>query len=77
MSARIVRDVLEALCRRDGLSLESDAEPGQPARNYELACRLGIGHVFGLREPDPESGVAAKRDEDDYWAARFCGGDPR
>jgi hypothetical protein len=46
----LVRDILEALCRRDGLSLESAVEPGEPARNYELAGRLGIGHVFGLRE---------------------------
>lgn len=46
----IVRDVLEALCRRDGLSLESAVAPGEPARNYELAIRLGIGHVFDLRE---------------------------
>jgi hypothetical protein len=47
---RPVRDILEALCRRDGLSLESTVTPGEPARNYELASRLGIGHVFGLRE---------------------------
>ena len=46
----IVRDVLESLCRRDGLSLESVVVPGEPARNYELADRLGIGHVFGLKE---------------------------
>jgi len=47
-SARLVREILVALCNRDGLSLESDAEPGEPARNYELALRLGIGPVFGL-----------------------------
>jgi hypothetical protein len=23
-------------------------EPGSPARNYELALRLRIGHVFGI-----------------------------
>lgn len=49
----LIRDILEALCRRDGLSLESaipGAEPGEPARNFELADRLGIGHVFGLKE---------------------------
>ncbi len=46
---RLVRDILESLCRRDGLSLESTAVPGEAARNYELADRLGIGHVFGLR----------------------------
>lgn len=46
----LIRDILEALCRRDGLSLESAVVPGEPARNYELADRLGIGHVFGLKE---------------------------
>ena len=44
----LVRDILEALCRRDGLSLESGVLPGEPARNYELALRLGIGSVFGV-----------------------------
>lgn len=46
----LIRDILESLCRRDGLSLESTVTPGEPARNYELADRLGIGHVFGLKE---------------------------
>lgn len=46
----LIRDILESLCRRDGLPLESDVLPGEPARNYELAVRLGIGHVFGLQE---------------------------
>lgn len=50
----LIRDILEALCQRDGLSLESTVEPGEPARNYELADRLGIGRVFGLRE-QPEA----------------------
>jgi hypothetical protein len=45
----LIRDVLESLCRQGGLSLESTVTPGQPARNYELAERLGIGHVFGLK----------------------------
>ena len=44
------RDILEALCRRNGLSLESAVEPGEPARNYELALRLGIGRAFGIQE---------------------------
>lgn len=47
----LLRDVLVAVCERDGLSLESDAEPGEPARNYELAVRLRIGRVFGLADP--------------------------
>jgi hypothetical protein len=46
----LIRDILESLCRRDGLSLESAVVPGEPARNYELALRLGIGHVFGLQK---------------------------
>ena len=44
----ILRSVLEALCERDGIPLDSTADPGRPARNYELADRLRIGHVFGL-----------------------------
>jgi hypothetical protein len=60
-----VRGNLESLCRRDGLSLDSYIDPGEPARNYALAERLGIGHVFGLEDdakphpvpaPDSEAG---------------------
>lgn len=43
----LVHAILEAACQRDGLRLDSDLEDG-PARNYELALRLGIGHVFCL-----------------------------
>ena len=46
----LIRDILEALCRRDGLSLESSVASGEPARNYELCLRLGIGHVCGLKD---------------------------
>jgi hypothetical protein len=46
----LLRETLEAVCERDGISLESYVEPGEPARNYELALRLRIGRVFGLRE---------------------------
>lgn len=42
----ILRSVLEALCRRDGLSTESGIVPGEPARNFELADRLGIPDAF-------------------------------
>lgn len=45
----LLRDILESLCLRDGLPLDSPVAPGKPAANYELADRLGIGHVFGLR----------------------------
>ena len=48
--ADLVREILIALCERDGLSLASDVEPSEPARNYELALRLGIGRVFGLAD---------------------------
>lgn len=52
----LVREILEALCRRDGLPLTSLIDVGggnsifraEPARNYELAIRLGIGEVFGV-----------------------------
>ena len=44
----IIRDILVALCERDGLSLDSEVDPGTPARNYELALRLGIGRVFKI-----------------------------
>lgn len=46
------RGILEALCRRDGVPLDSAVEPGEAARNYELAIRLGIGDVYGLK-PQP------------------------
>jgi hypothetical protein len=45
----LIRKILEALCRKDEISLDSEADPGTPARNYELALRLGIGQVFGLQ----------------------------
>jgi hypothetical protein len=51
----LVRDILVALCRKQGLSLTSDVEPETPARNYELATRLGIGYVFGI----PDEGTKA------------------
>lgn len=46
----LVRDILEAVCERDGISLASAVEPGEPARNYELALRLRIGRVFRLTD---------------------------
>jgi hypothetical protein len=49
-SASLIREILEALCRNEGISLDSLADPGTPARNYELALRLGIGRVFGIAE---------------------------
>jgi hypothetical protein len=53
----MLREVLEALCEQRGIPLDSSADPGTPARNYELADRLGIGHVFGLGQaPGSPSG---------------------
>ena len=40
----IVRDILEALCERESISFADED------RNYELAVRLHIGHVFHLGE---------------------------
>lgn len=54
----LIREILEALCRRDGLPLESSVVPGEPARNYDLAIRLGIGHVFGCNPWTKSPGVA-------------------
>lgn len=55
VGAELVRTVLEAICRRDGISLESTVTPGEPARNYELADRLRIGEVFGLKEVESDT----------------------
>jgi hypothetical protein len=53
-SDALIRGILEAVCRRDKLSLDSTVTPGEPARNYELALRLGIEHIFGLAvKPQP------------------------
>ena len=45
---QVTRDILVALCERGGVALDSDSEPGTPARNWELAVRLGIGQIFGI-----------------------------
>lgn len=46
-AVKLVRDILVAVAEGDNVSLESSAEPGTPARNYELAERIGIGHILG------------------------------
>jgi len=51
-STATIRSILEAVCRRDGISLESGIEPGQPARNFELAERLGIPGAFQAAADD-------------------------
>jgi hypothetical protein len=72
---RLVRDILESLCRRDGLSLESTVVPGEPARNYALAERLGIGHVFGLLDAAPAAPAAdlRPREGEPGWHDVTCG----
>ena len=45
----LIREILEALCRRDGLSLESSVVPGDPARNYDLALRWGSATSSAFR----------------------------
>jgi hypothetical protein len=73
----IIRDVLESLCQRDGLPLESTVVPGEPARNYELADRLGVGHVFGLKPQSAASAAPEPATEDDRhdgpWASAHYG----
>jgi hypothetical protein len=74
----VIREILEALCAKHGISLDSTAEPGTPARNYELADRLGIGQVFGLvfgqvfgLSDPPDTGLA--REVEAYQQARLLG----
>lgn len=55
-TSALLREVLEALVVKQGGSLDSDVEPGTPARNYELADRLGIPQVFGLQPKDGTDG---------------------
>lgn len=45
---QLLRDVLEAVAQQQGVSLESQVNPGEPARNYELMDAIGIGHVLGM-----------------------------
>ncbi len=48
----VVRAILEAMCRKQQISLVSAFGSDEPAANYVLAQRLGIGSVFGI--PDNE-----------------------
>ena len=51
-SSKLVREILEAMCRKQGLAIISEFDPSTSAANYVLAQRLGIGSVFGI--PDHE-----------------------
>ena len=52
VTAKLLRDVLEASCKKQGLSIMSPWEPDKPAANFILAQRLGIGDVFGIPAHD-------------------------
>ena len=52
VTAKLLRDVLEAACKKQGLSIMSPRCPGRPAANFILAQRLGIGHVFDIPAHD-------------------------
>jgi hypothetical protein len=52
VNAKLIRDILVAMARKQGISLVSPFNPDEEARNYMLAQRLGIGSVFGI--PDDE-----------------------
>lgn len=41
-SDQILRNLLKAMCEKEDISLLSAAEPGEPARNFELVERLGL-----------------------------------
>lgn len=56
VNASLVGEILRRCCETRGLSLESSADPGKPARNYELALRLGIEDVFGMHSSSGYSG---------------------
>jgi hypothetical protein len=67
----ITRTILEAVCERDGIPLESSVVPGEPARNYELALRLRIGKVFGLRDDPGEDDPHFTQEAVD-WAVQLA-----
>lgn len=46
--AELLREILEAMCAKHGISIESQYDDEDSARNYELIFRLGIGHVIGM-----------------------------
>ena len=52
-NAQMLREVLEEMCKLQGLPLESSFDPQQPARNYELMERLGLPEwlVMGKQRP--------------------------
>lgn len=50
----VLRRALESLCAKNGISIDVAGLPGQPAANYELANRLGIGQIFGLEPEEPK-----------------------
>lgn len=58
VDAKLIRDILEALCENVGASVRAPWDVDKPAPNYVLAQRLGIGRVFGVADQRPEEGEA-------------------
>ncbi len=77
VSADLVRAILEAVCERDGIPLESSVDPGKPARNYELALRLKIGRVFVLGDASGSPAVRlaheCEHQASNFTPCRICG----
>lgn len=56
VGAELVRKILVAMCRKQGISIASPFHPDEEeARNYTLAQRLGIGSVFGIPDNEEET----------------------
>jgi hypothetical protein len=62
------RELLEAWCAEKGVDLTSGVNPGEPARNYELLDRLGVGGLVGLVNEPP---TAASGVDDEMQAHGF------
>ena len=57
VDAKIIRNILEALCEQQGISIERFE---QPAPNFVLAHKLGIGRVFGMAEDQVRDDLGEK-----------------
>ncbi len=55
VNGQLVRDVLVAMCCKEGVSIVSPFDPDKEAANYLLAQRLGIGSVFNLPDTEEEA----------------------
>ena len=50
VDAKIIRNILEALCEKQGISTLSLYDDSKPAANFQLAERLGIRRAFEMDE---------------------------